>query len=48
MDHSETHVNGDDSSTHNNHLNIVQHYFGHWFSSEPVRAGESMYVTVGT
>jgi hypothetical protein len=48
MDHSETYVNGDDSSTHNNHLNTVQHYFAHFFSSEPVRAGESIYVTVGT
>ena len=48
MDTSAATSDGDDKTLANNHLNIVQHYFAHLFSSQPVRAGESIIVTVGT
>jgi hypothetical protein len=48
MDESHAESDGDNLSIQNNHLNVVQHYFADFFSAAPVRAGETIIVTVGT
>jgi hypothetical protein len=48
MDKSDWGTDGDNLSIEHRRLYPVQHYFADLFSSEPVRAGESVVVAVGT
>jgi hypothetical protein len=48
MDESYWETDGDNLTNHQNRLSPVQHYFANLFSSQPLRAGESIVVTVGT
>jgi hypothetical protein len=48
MDKSDWGTDGDNLSIEHRRLYPVQHYFANLFSSEPVRAGESIVVAVGT
>ena len=48
MDKSDWGTDGDNLNIEHRRLYPVQHYFANLFSSEPVRAGESIVVAVGT